>query len=147
MMCPSEETNRATRQEWRELGFYYDRDDSERAWILKGSKQGLLKLSEILKAYTQNNHKSGKSEHIHLGPYMYLKIITWNEAHIGEQGVYGSQKDLKRLANQIEGKLMEASPNQIFEVAEEYAGDKDYSMTLYVMREDFDPAEVDPELL
>jgi hypothetical protein len=36
---PSEATNRATRREWRELGFFYLRDDRTKVWTLAGSRR------------------------------------------------------------------------------------------------------------
>ena len=46
------------------------------------AKKGLRKLSEEIKLYTLNPSNEGISEHIHLGPYNYLKIMTWNEPMI-----------------------------------------------------------------
>jgi len=42
---PSEATNNATRREWRELGFFYDRDDENKVWRLTGSRAGLLRFA------------------------------------------------------------------------------------------------------
>jgi hypothetical protein len=48
---PSEATNRATRREWRELGFFYLRDDRTKVWTLAGSRAGLL-VSVMLCCHT-----------------------------------------------------------------------------------------------
>ena len=37
----SEKKNEAIRREWRELGFFYDRNDSAKAWLIRGSRAGL----------------------------------------------------------------------------------------------------------
>jgi hypothetical protein len=34
----------STREEWRNLGFSYDRDDAAKEWRLRGSRDGLLAL-------------------------------------------------------------------------------------------------------
>jgi hypothetical protein len=37
---PSDPVNTATRRKWRELGFFYGRDDERRVWRLRGSRRG-----------------------------------------------------------------------------------------------------------
>jgi hypothetical protein len=39
-----------TRKQWRDLGFFYDRDDVRRRWRLVGSKQDLSRLASLLAA-------------------------------------------------------------------------------------------------
>jgi hypothetical protein len=40
---PSDAANQATKREWRELGFFYERDDHAKVWKLTGSRAGLLR--------------------------------------------------------------------------------------------------------
>ena len=68
---PSEETNVATRHEWRALGFFYDCDDVQKQWRIVGSRAGLERFYEELIAFAGNRKNEPTSEHVHLGPYMY----------------------------------------------------------------------------
>jgi hypothetical protein len=64
--------------EWRQLGFYYDRDDRlyVNQWRFFGSKKGLQNFVSMLDKYTNNPANDILSEHDHYGPYSYLKIMT-----------------------------------------------------------------------
>jgi hypothetical protein len=85
-----------TRAEWRELGFFYDLNHNSKEWLLMGSRAGLLRFSELLRAYATNPHREGTSEHDHYGPYMYLKVMTWPHAGIDANTIHGSLEDLGR---------------------------------------------------
>jgi hypothetical protein len=107
---PSDKVNKKTREEWRALGFYYDVDHDAKTWTFVGSPAGLLRFRDILRAYTADPRNALLSEHEHYGPYMYLKVMTWQEAGIDEDGVHGPLPDLARLAELLEGKLATARP-------------------------------------
>ena len=77
---PSDATNQSTRREWRELGFFYDRDDQAKVWQLTGSRAGLLRFRDVLRSYAADPGNDLKSEHQHYGPYGYLEVMTWPEA-------------------------------------------------------------------
>ncbi len=83
----NEKIRQATIDEWRQLGFYYEND--ERKWTLAGSKSGLLNFCKLLEQYVQNPQNKMISEHEHFGPYMDLKIITWDKPMITKDAVYG----------------------------------------------------------
>jgi hypothetical protein len=82
---PSDATNRATREEWRELGFFYDPDDRAKTWTLTGSRLGLRRFVECLLEYAADPGNAMQSEHQHYGPYMYLEVMTWPEAGFGSE--------------------------------------------------------------
>ena len=63
-----------TKIEWNELGFYYEFDNAFNQWRFFGSKHGLEKLSERIYEYAQKPGNLGISEHMHIGPYNYLKV-------------------------------------------------------------------------
>ena len=50
----TEELNEQTKDDWRELGFFYDYDKNNSCWRLTGSKQGLLKFYDILSDYAKD---------------------------------------------------------------------------------------------
>jgi hypothetical protein len=144
---PSDATNSATRREWRELGFFYDRDDQTKVWKLTGSRAGLLRFRDELLSYVANPSNASKSEHEHYGPYFYLEIMTWPEAGFDEHAIRGSLEDLARLAAIIEAKLATSLPGSSIQIREEFAADSPYSLVLEIRKDGFDPASADPQLL
>src|ERR1700730_6781872 len=107
---PSDATNRATRREWRELGFFYDRDNQTKVWKLTGSRAGLLRFRDALLAYVADPRNALKSEHEHYGPYAYLELMTSPEAGFDDHAIRGPLADLGRLASIIESKLAQSRP-------------------------------------
>jgi len=143
---PIEAVNDATRREWRDPGFFYDRDDDRTEVRVVGSRLGLLKFRDILVRYVTNPRSQSKSEHDHYGPYMYLKILTWSEAGMDRNAIYGTLQDLRRLAGMIEARLEDTRAGSVLRIREEFARDCEYSLVLDVRDKDFDPASVDLEL-
>ena len=146
MSVPSDATNRATRREWRELGFFYDRDDRTKVWKLTGSRAGLLRFRDALLSYVAVGRNALKSEHKHYGPYKYLEIMTWPEAGFDKHAVRGSLADLTRLAKLVESKLATALSGSPVLIQEEFAPDSPYALVLDLREDGFDPATADPIL-
>lgn len=115
---PSEATNRATRRGWRELGFFYDRDDQNKLWKLTGSRTGLLRFRDALLSYAADPRNALKSEHQHYGPYSYLTVMTWPEAGFNDYAIRGPLADLARLADLIETQLAKARPGSTVRIRE-----------------------------
>ena len=138
--------NEATIRDWRELGFYYERDDELKAWKLAGSREGLLRFRDALRAYAAQPGNAIISEHEHYGPYMYLEVATWTEARFGEHAIQGTLADLRRLADLIDLKLQTALPGSFVTIREEFAVDSPYSLILEVQEDGFDPARADTQL-
>ena len=143
---PSDATNSATRREWRDLGFFYDRDDQAKVWRLTGSRSGLLRFRDALVAYATDPRNADKSEHQHYGPYMYLEIMTWPEAGFDEHAIRGPLQDLKRLATIVERKLLEAKPGETVRIHGEFEANSPFALILEVREDGFDPADADPML-
>lgn len=141
---PAHDVNTQTRKEWRELGFFYDRDDARRRWRLVGSKTGLAGFCQLLRKYVANPRNAEVSEHDHYGPYMYLKIMTWTDAALNNAAIAGRLEDLSRLASMLEARLAAASPGQSFEIGREYSPASDYELEVQVADAGFDPASADP---
>src|SRR4030095_7454405 len=106
----NESLKEQTRSEWRELGFFYDRDDKSKEWLLIGSRAGLGRFSSLLRAYVAAPRNVRKSEHEHYGPYMYLKFMTWPEAGMNENTIHGPLEQLARLASLVEGHIASLEP-------------------------------------
>lgn len=145
-MSPFEATNRATREEWQDLGFFYDVDDSIKSWRLMGSKSGLAGFASTLRAYCANPRNATLSEHDHYGPYMYLKVMTWRDAGIDRNSVHGTLDDLIRLAELMDTALMHALPGDTIHLGRQYVPDAEYDLLLMIEHDDFDPAIADPGL-
>jgi hypothetical protein len=143
---PSEAINRRTRREWRELGFFYDRDDESKVWKLTGSREGLLRFRDALLSYVDDPRNAMKSEHEHYGPYMYLEVMTWPEAGFDGHAIRGPLADLARLAKLIESKLATALPGSSVLIHDEFAVDSPYALILDLREDGFDPATADTGL-
>ena len=143
---PSDATNKSIRDDWRELGFFYDRDGQNRVWTFTSSRAGLLRFRDALLAYVADPRNTLKSEHEHYGPYSYLKIMTWPEAGFDDHAIRGPLADLGRLASLIEAKLAGARPGSAVRIREEFAEDSPYALLLDVREDGFDPASADSSL-
>ena len=141
---PTDATNQMTQKEWRELGFFYDRDDTTKVWKLTGSQSGLLQFRDALLAYAADSSNDYTSEHAHYGPYMYLEIMTWPEAGFDEHAIRGSLPDLQRLATIIGVQLAKAQPGETIRIQSEFAVHSPYALILVVREDGFDPVEADP---
>jgi hypothetical protein len=140
---PSDEVNKKTREEWRDLGFFYDGDDDAKVWKFIGSRKGLLTFPDTLRAYVADPRNALESEHEHYGPYMYLKVMTWPEAAFANDAIRGSLTDLARLAALVEAKLAGSQPGSAVRIHDEFAADSPYALVLEVREDGFDPATAD----
>jgi hypothetical protein len=140
---PSDATNQATQQEWRELGFFYDRDDTAKEWRIVGSVHGLVTFARLIQDYAANPNNDAPSEHDHYGPYMYLEIGTWNEPTISDHWIAGRPSDLRRLSLLIRERLACATVGDRFTFRAVYAPSSPYDLVLDVRDDTFDPARAD----
>jgi hypothetical protein len=145
-MMPTERTNETTRDEWRELGFFYDQDETVKVWRFIGSKQGLRQFVKLLRQYVGDPKRASLYEHDHYGPYMYLKVMTWHDSAIDKNSIHGTIADLTRLAQIVDEKLAAARQGDVVMIRDEYSQESTYSLRLDVKGAGFDPASVDPEL-
>lgn len=135
-----------TRAEWRELGFFYDRDDELKEWRIVGDRTGLLRFASVLREYATDPRNTGKSEHEHYGPYMYLKLMTWPEPGLDGDSVHGPLDHLARLASIVESKVAGLSTGNPARIREEFATTSEYSLVLELRDIGFDPAAEDGNL-
>lgn len=142
-----EKLKAVTRSEWRELGFFYDRDDSLKEWRLVGSRLGLRRFPELLRAYVAHPCNEAKSEHDHYGPYMHLKVMTWPDAGMDGNAIYGTLNDMERLATLVDEKIAGLAPGHIARIREEFASTSEYTLVLELRDDGFDPASADGNLV
>lgn len=131
------------RNEWINLGFYYSYSKALRRWEFTGDKTGLRNFYQKLLAYANSPANYQLSEHIHLGPYAFLKIVTWDRPVINKDGFYGGLDDLKRLANIFVTKLDSTTENKSFTIDKDYSEKNEASLMVNVKEEGFDPSALD----
>ena len=131
--------------EWRQLGFYYDRDDrlDVNQWRFFGSKKGLQNFVSLLDKYANNPANDTISEHDHYGPYSYLKIMTWDKPTITADYIAGTIQDLKSLKNIISEKLNNTLHGQTFNIEKDYGQENTITAKFFVMADNFDPVSMD----
>jgi hypothetical protein len=139
-----EELNEQTKEDWRDLGFFYDYDNSKACWQLIGSRTGLLRFCDILIEYTANDRKKKLSEHEHYGPYWYLKLVTWNAPVITPHDIRGTFEDFRRLSSLTREKIAHAFPGDRVEIDKEYSSGNEAILLFEVREDSFDPASGDP---
>ena len=128
------------------LGFYYEFDEGNCQWLLIGSKSGLQNLSRIVDEYASNPRNDLVSEHEHLGPYMYLELMTWTEPRITAHAIEGRLVDLKQLSLLIDDALSKAQPGDQITIDSQYSSSNEATLKLQVRADDFDPAIEDKVL-
>jgi hypothetical protein len=139
----SEVINQITRDEWRELGFFYERDDEAKTWRIVGSHKGLQVFVRYVLDYASDAKNAALSEHIHLGPYMYLEIGTWTEPVITDHWIAGPLESLFSLATQAEKLIASAKVGEVLKFRDTFAPGSPYDLVLEVGDEAFDPAKAD----
>jgi hypothetical protein len=135
-----------TRREWRELGFFYDRDDASKEWRLVGSRNGLRRFADLLRSYASDPRNEKKSEHEHYGPYMYLEVMTWPEAGMDGHAIRGPLSALDGLASLVDAKVAVMKPGGGVRIGDEFATGTVYTLVLNLRDDDFDPASLDANL-
>lgn len=139
----SNKINQMTQREWRELGFFYDRDDDIKEWRLQGSRAGLHKLATALRDYAAHPGHAALSEHEHLGPYYYLEIGTWSSPEITDHWIAGPLQELQELADSVDTYLVAASAGDCICLRALFAPSSSHELVLQVREDDFDPAAAD----
>ena len=141
-----ERSKERTRSEWRTLGFFYDRDEGAKEWRLVGSREGLGRFSDLLRAYAADPRNELKSEHEHYGPYRYLEVMTWPESGMDGHSIHGRLSDLERLAGIVDEKLATLRPPSSARIRDEFTTSADYTLILHLREDGFDPASMDGNL-
>ena len=141
---PAAEANEATRKEWRNLGFFYDRDDESNSWRIAGTVHGLRKFAGLVRDCALNPKNESLPEHEHFGPYMSLEIGTCSQPEITNHWIASPLEDLSTLASLIESvpiyrRLASAYSPFAFLLPTHY------DLIVEVKDDAFDPAREDPQ--
>jgi len=135
-----------TIKKWNELEFYYENDKDLKQWRFLGSKSGLLNLPTLIKAFGDNPLNKEISEHTHIGPYNYLKIMTWHEPIITGSYLGGTLNDLMKLSDIIIDKLNPAKVGQIIKITDGYSPKSTFALLFIIMADDFIPSSIEFDL-
>lgn len=141
---PNSQINEMTQREWRELGFFYDRDDDAKEWRLIGAKAGLRQFAHAMQKYAAKPSNDLISEHEHFGPYSYLAVGTWTTSEITDHWIAGPLKDIQRLALTVISQLDAVSTGDCIYLRAEFAPLSPYDLVLEVKDDSYDPAKADP---
>jgi hypothetical protein len=134
------------REDWRELGFFYNCDDAAKEWLIVGSRLGLAAFSLLLREYVADPSNAMQSEHEHYGPYMDLEVMTWTDAGMDGHSIHGSLLDLERLAELVDARAAVLQPGERVRIREEYSATSEYGLVLALREDSFDPASLDGNL-
>ena len=126
----SGQSENATQREWRELGFFYDCDDAEKRWRIVGTRAGLYRFCDELLAFAGNRKNEPKSEHVHLGPYMYLELGSWPTPQITDHWIAGPLSTLRELAHVARSKVGSAAVGAAFSLRDAFAPGSPYDLVL-----------------
>lgn len=143
----SERAKIAVSREWRELGFYYERDDGERRWRIVGDRIGIKRFSDLVREYASNDANEGISEHEHYGPYMYLEIGTWRVPEITDHWIAGPLIDLLFLASEIEKCSEVMGIGTKTSLRDIFSPNSKYDVEIEMKASPFQPDKEDPELI
>lgn len=130
--------------QWKELGFFYDRDDRLHVnqWRFFGSKAGLLNFAEILESFAKRAKTGDDFAHEHLGPYWYLTLVISDEPQLRAYGVFGSNSDFEGLAGLIRSTEAELNPGDTISFDRFYGVENEVTAKWFVMANSFDPASM-----
>lgn len=134
----------STRREWRDLGFFYDSDETAKAWLIVGDRTGLLKFSGLIRKYAADDSNASVSEHEHFGPYSYLEVGTWHEPQINGHWIAGTLPELAGLAVSLEEAISKLKPDERASIGKQFAPDSDWDLIVEMRQEPFDPPAADP---
>lgn len=135
------------REDWRELGFYYEYNNDEKCWILQGSRSGLMGFCDMLIEYSINPRNNKLGEHEHFGPYRYLEVLTSDKPEINEHAICGTLNDILRLAGILRGRLNSSADGDSFVVDSEYSESNHSVLRLEILGEGVNPSTLDPLLV
>lgn len=135
------------RDAWRELGFFHDQSDESKELRIVGSRAGLCRFADLLRAYVADPRNEMNSEHEHYGPYMSLEVMTWPEAGIDDHSIHGPLSALRHLATLVDRTVGAMQPGASVRIGDEFAPGASYQLVLELRNDDFDPASLDSNLV
>jgi hypothetical protein len=131
-------------EQWRQLGFYCHHDTRKQEYRLVGSRAGLNRFADLLRAYVADPRNAAISEHEHYGPYG-LEVMTWSQPGMDDHAIFGPLAKLAELADIVQYRLEPAQPGTRVSIGREFAPDAPFDLVLDVRADGFDPASAEDE--
>lgn len=131
------------REDWRELGFYYHRNNALQRWDIFANQQGFLRLAEELQEYAQSLGKI-MGEHDHIEPDWSLTLTTSAHYFINDRGIYGTAADFEALATHIVDTVSHLHAGQVHIINAPKVDVYSYALYLLLQDDDFDAASMMP---
>ena len=135
--------DKQTAREWDALGFYYEYDDNFKQWRFFGSRLGLQKYSSLIRSYATDLTNKEISEHIHIGPYNYLKIMTWDVPIISRDAIAGPLNNLLNLGKHIHNAIESTAVGSVVKISDEYSGGNKAMLLFIILADDFIPSSIE----
>lgn len=129
---------------WKELGFYYEFDESTKAECIYADRKGVSAFIEELRSYGNSKYFTEVGAHDHLGPYMALELRTCSCAGFEANLIHGLPDDFKRLAEEIE-RRMELVEVGGFLRLDNFGSESEVSLKIVLQPNGFDPSSMDKD--
>ena len=139
----NEAAKEATRQAWRELGFFCGLDKAAKEWRIVGSVKGLKRFASEIRKYASNPVNARLSEYTHFGPAMNLEVGTSHQAEITDQWIAAPLTDFLRLAVLIDRSVQANMVGKHIALRANFSPMAPYELILDVREDAFDPASAD----
>ena len=131
--------------QWRELGFYCHHDTRNQEYRLIGSRAGLRRFADLLRAYVGDPRNARISEHEHYGPYG-LEIMTWSHPGIDDHAISGPLPKLAELADIVESRLASVQAGARVSIRDGFAPGAPFDLVLDVRADGFDPPAAEDDI-
>ncbi len=127
------------REGWRELGFWYDCDVSEKRWLFRADRKGIAAFAAEVRRFAA---AAEVGEHTHLGPFSNLRLICAEKRGVTWRGIAGRKEDFEELAAELERRAQTGAKGRQ-DLGEGGAGVDSYRLVLVVEEDGFDPGAAD----
>ncbi len=129
------------REGWRELGFWYDCEMSEKRWIFRADRKGIAAFAAEVRRFAMSP-EAELGEHTHLGPFSNLRLISAEKREVTWRGIAGRKEDFEELATELERRAQIAAKGPQ-DLGESGTSGDSYRLVLVVEEEGFDPGAAD----
>lgn len=130
------------REGWRELGFWYDCQMSERRWVFRADRNGIAAFAAEVRRFTASPEAGEVGEHAHLGPFSNLRLMCANKREVTWRGIAGRREDFEELAAELDQRAQKGAAGE-HALAESWSSGDSYRLVLLVEEEGFDPGAAD----
>jgi hypothetical protein len=136
---------RIAREAWRELGFWFDCKARETCWKFCADRRGVNAMILVLREYLAGPEATENGDHLHVGPYSSLRIITGDRPLISRRGIAGRREDFLQLIRELEVHAAQSAVG-VYPIARNFTQPDGFRALLQLEPDGFDPASADPAI-